>query len=129
MTLVKKGYEFRSDTDSEVLVNLIAEGRKCNDSMLESISWALKQVDGAYAIAVVSVDEPGTVYAARVASPLVMGVGVGENFVASDIPAFLPYTREVVFIEDGELVKITSSSWEVFRADSLEPVEKDVKNH
>ncbi|WP_027720826.1 glutamine--fructose-6-phosphate transaminase (isomerizing) [Maridesulfovibrio zosterae] len=125
--LVKKGYEFRSDTDSEVLVNLIAEGRKCNESMLESISWALKQVDGAYAIAVVSVDEPGTVYAARVASPMVMGVGVGENFVASDIPAFLPYTREVVFIEDGELVKITSSSWEVFRADSLEPVEKEVK--
>ncbi len=125
--LIKKGYEFRSDTDSEVLVNLIAEGRKCNDTMLDSISWALKQVEGAYAIAVVSIDEPGTVYAARVASPLVMGVGVGENFVASDIPAFLPYTKEVVFIEDGELVKITSSSWEVFRADSLEPVEKEVK--
>lgn len=102
-------------------------GRKCNDTMLDSISWALKQVEGAYAIAVVSTDEPGTVYAARVASPLVMGVGVGENFVASDIPAFLPYTKEVVFIEDGELVKITSSSWEVFRADSLEPVEKEVK--
>ncbi len=125
--LAAKGYEFRSDTDSEVLVNLIAEGRKHNETMLDSISWALKQVEGAYAIALVLIDEPGTVYAARIASPLVMGVGVGENFVASDIPAFLPYTREVVFIEDGELVKITSSSWEVFKSDTLEPVEKDVK--
>ncbi|NDV22252.1 glutamine--fructose-6-phosphate transaminase (isomerizing) [Desulfovibrio sp. JC022] len=125
--LLAKGYEFRSDTDSEVLCNLIAEGRKHNSTMLESISWALKQVEGAYAIAVVSIDEPGTVYAARVASPMVMGVGTGENFVASDIPAFLPYTREVVFIEDGELVKITSSSWEVFNAETLEPVEKEVK--
>ncbi|WP_320006631.1 glutamine--fructose-6-phosphate transaminase (isomerizing) [Maridesulfovibrio sp.] len=125
--LLAKGYEFRSDTDSEVLCNLIAEGRKHNPTMLEAVSWALKQVEGAYAIAVVSIDEPGTVYAARVASPLVMGVGVGENFVASDIPAFLPYTREVVFIEDGELVKITSSSWEVFDAKSLELVEKEIK--
>ncbi|ACS81612.1 glutamine--fructose-6-phosphate transaminase (isomerizing) [Maridesulfovibrio salexigens] len=125
--LLAKGYEFRSDTDSEVLCNLIAEGRKHNSSMLESISWALKQVEGAYAIAVVSIDEPGTVYAARVASPMVMGVGVGENFVASDIPAFLPYTRDVVFIEDGELVKITSSSWDVFNAETLEPVEKEIK--
>ena len=125
--LLAKGYEFRSDTDSEVLCNLIAEGLKHNPTMLESISWALKQVEGAYAIAVVSIDEPGTVYAARVASPMVMGVGTGENFVASDIPAFLPYTREVVFIEDGELVKITSSSWEVFNAESLEPVEKEIK--
>ncbi|SDK55682.1 glucosamine--fructose-6-phosphate aminotransferase (isomerizing) [Maridesulfovibrio ferrireducens] len=125
--LATKGYEFRSDTDSEVLVNLIAEGRKHTKTMLKAISWALNQVEGAYAIALVSVDEPGIVYAARVSSPLVMGVGVGENFVASDIPAFLPYTREVVFIEDGELVKITSSSWEVFRADTLEPVEKEVR--
>ncbi|WP_432734472.1 glutamine--fructose-6-phosphate transaminase (isomerizing) [Maridesulfovibrio sp. FT414] len=125
--LLAKGYEFRSDTDSEVLCNLIAEGRKHNETMLEAVSWALKQVEGAYAIALVSIDEPGTVYAARVASPLVMGVGVGENFVASDIPAFLPYTREVVFIEDGELVKITSSAWEVFQSDTLKPLEKEVK--
>lgn len=125
--LQSKGYEFRSDTDSEVLVNLIAEGRKHNGTMLEAISWALKQVEGAYAIALVLIDEPGTVYAARIASPLVMGVGVGENFVASDIPAFLPYTREVVFVEDGELLKVTSSSWEVFNSATLEPVEKEVK--
>ena len=84
-------------------------------------------VEGAYAIAVVSIDEPGTVYAARVASPMVMGVGTGENFVASDIPAFLPYTRDVVFIEDGELVKITSSAWDVFNAETLEPVEKEIR--
>lgn len=124
--LIKKGYTFRSETDSEVLVNLIAEGRKSRPDMLEAISWALKQVEGAYSIAVIDVESPGTVYAARVASPLVLGIGVGENFIASDIPAFLPYTREVVFIEDGELLKITSSSWDVFNAETLEPIEKEL---
>lgn len=123
--LIKKGYTFRSETDSEVLINLIAEGRKTKPDMLEAISWALKQVEGAYAIAIIDVESPGTVYAARVSSPLVMGIGVGENFIASDIPAFLPYTREVVFIEDGELLKITASSWDVFNAETLEPVEKE----
>ncbi|WP_027179331.1 glutamine--fructose-6-phosphate transaminase (isomerizing) [Maridesulfovibrio bastinii] len=124
--LLKKGYKFRSETDSEVLINLIAEGRKEHPDMLEAISWALKQVEGAYSIAIIDVESPGTVYAARVSSPLVMGIGVGENFIASDIPAFLPYTREVVFIEDGELLRITASSWDVFKSDTLEPVEKEI---
>ncbi len=107
--LQAKGYEFKSETDTEVLANLISEGMKTLKDTMKALSWALNQAEGAYAIALVNTEEPGVVYAARMSSPLVMGIGTGENFVASDIPAFLPYTREVVFLEDGELVRIDSN--------------------
>ena len=125
--LQAKGCEFRSDTDSEVLVNLIAECLKATGGdVMQALSKALSRAEGAYAIVLMSQDHPGTLWATRVASPLVMGVGTGENFLGSDIPAFLPYTRDVVFLEDFELVRITASNWEVFRTDTLEPVKKDV---
>ncbi|MDR3640218.1 MAG: glutamine--fructose-6-phosphate transaminase (isomerizing) [Humidesulfovibrio sp.] len=125
--LTAKGITFRSDTDSEVLVNLIAECLKdTGGDVTKAISKALSRVDGAYAIVVMSADHPGTLWATRVASPLVMGVGTGENFFGSDIPAFLPYTRDVVFLEDGELVKITASTWEVMETASLKPIEKKI---
>ncbi len=125
--LVAKGCEFRSDTDSEVLVNLIAECLKTTGGdVMRAIQAALARAEGAYAIVLMSVDHPGTLWATRVASPLVMGVGTGENFLGSDIPAFLPYTRDVVFLEDGDLVRLTASSWEVFRTDTLAPVQKEV---
>jgi len=127
--LAAEGCEFRSDTDSEVLVNLIAKGVKLHGGdVMQALSWALRRVDGAYAIVLMSLDHPGTLWATRVASPLVMGVGTGENFFGSDIPAFLPYTRDVVFLEDGELVRITASSWEVFETTTLKPVEKQVQH-
>ncbi len=123
--LQAKGYEFRSDTDSEVLVNLIAECLKATGGdIMQALSHALGRAEGAYAIVLMSADHPGTLWATRVASPLVLGVGTGENFLGSDIPAFLPYTRDVVFLEDGELVRLTASSWEVFRTDTLAPVQK-----
>ncbi|MFK4763867.1 glutamine--fructose-6-phosphate transaminase (isomerizing) [Desulfobaculum sp. SPO524] len=124
--LSERGYTFASETDTEVLVNLIAEGRKHTETLQKALSWALERVEGAYAIALMSIHEPGTIYAARQASPLVFGKGIGENFVASDIPAFLPYTREVVFLEDGEMVTLTPSSWEVCDARTLAPIEKEV---
>jgi glucosamine--fructose-6-phosphate aminotransferase (isomerizing) len=125
--LLAEGVNFRSDTDSEVLVNLIAKClRQTGGDVTRAISLALSRVEGAYAIVVMSADHPGTLWATRVASPLVMGVGTGENFFGSDIPAFLPYTRDVVFLEDGELVKITAASWEVMDAASLAPIEKKV---
>ncbi|MDO9081997.1 MAG: glutamine--fructose-6-phosphate transaminase (isomerizing), partial [Humidesulfovibrio sp.] len=126
--LVAKGYEFRSDTDSEVLVNVISECLKdTGGDVMQALSQALSRAEGAYAIVLMSADHPGTLWATRVASPLVMGVGTGENFLGSDIPAFLPYTRDVVFLEDFELVRLTASTWEVFRSDTLEPVKKDVQ--
>ncbi|GAB6124675.1 glutamine--fructose-6-phosphate transaminase (isomerizing) [Humidesulfovibrio idahonensis] len=125
--LSAKGIVFRSDTDSEVLINLIAECLKDTaGDVTKAISKALSRVDGAYAIVVMSADHPGTLWATRVASPLVMGVGTGENFFGSDIPAFLPYTRDVVFLEDGELVKITAGTWEVMETATLTPIEKKV---
>lgn len=124
--LKERGYHFDSDTDTEVLVNLISEGMKADRSLPEAISWALSRVEGAYAIVVLDCTDPERLYAARHASPMVFGKGVGENFVASDIPAFLPYTREVIFLDDDELVELTPSSWRVMDVNTLEPVEKTV---
>lgn len=122
--LMAKGYVFHSETDTEVLVNLIAEGRKQHPKLLDAFAWALRQAHGAYAVCLASQDNPGVLYAARMAAPLILGVGTGENFVASDIPAFLPYTREVVFLEDGEVVKITANTWEVMQLADLSTVIK-----
>ncbi len=124
--LLAAGYTFASETDTEVLANLISEGVKETGSIMKAMAWAFSRVEGAYAVALVSPDEPGVIYAARKSSPLVFGQGTGENFVASDIPAFLPYTREVVFLEDGELVRLDANSWQVFDALTLEPIEKQV---
>ena len=127
--LIEKGYTFASETDTEVLVNLISEGlNETGGDVLKALSWALNRVEGAYAVALVSLDEPGVVYAARQSSPLVFGAGTGENFVASDIPAFLTYTRDVVFLEDGELVRLDANSWQVYDALTLAPLEKAVSH-
>jgi len=124
--LLARGVTFQSDTDTEVLLNLISCCLEEEGDMLRAMSRALNRVEGAYAIAVFDAQNPGVVHAARVASPLVLGTGTGENFLASDIPAFLPYTRDVVFLEDGELVRIDAASWQVFRVEDLSPVEKRV---
>ena len=122
--LQAKGFHFSSDTDTEVLVNLVAAEHKSGTSLLQAFANALKQAHGAYAVALISQEEPNAVYAARNSAPLLMGIGQGENFVASDIPAFLPYTRDVVFLNDGEIVRITPGSWEVFPVETLAPVPK-----
>ncbi len=122
--LIGKGYCFSSDTDTEVLVNLIADERAAGMPLLQAFANALKKAQGAFALALMSPEEPDVVYAARHSAPLLLGIGQGENFVASDIPAFLPYTRDVVFLEDGEIVRITPGTWQVFSIESLEPLDK-----
>ncbi len=111
--LTAKGVTFASETDTEVLAQLIADCRASCGSMAEAFVLALRRARGAYAVAMISAEEPDAVYAARLSAPLIVGVGVGEHFVASDIPAFLPYTRDVVFLQDGETVRITADSLEV----------------
>ncbi len=125
---MSKGYTFSSETDTEVLVNLIAEEQKLHATLLEAFAAALGKAHGAYAVCLTSEAEPNTLYAARLAAPLILGVGSGENFVASDIPAFLSYTRDVVFLEDGEIVKLTPNEWEVLSLDGLQNIPKDVSN-
>ncbi len=121
-----QGCSFHSETDTEVLVNLIAKEQEAAPDLLHAFAAALRKAQGAYAVCLMDKNEPGTLYAARLAAPLILGIGTGENFVASDIPAFLPYTRQVVFLDDGEIVKITPTSYEVLRLNDLSPVEKRV---
>ena len=119
--LESKGYTFSSETDTEVLVNLVQECRKSEPDLLKAFSKALSMAHGAYAVCLMSQEDPDTFYAARLSAPLIMGVGTGEFFVASDIPAFLQYTRQVVFLEDGELVKVDHGGYQIFTIGGLKP--------
>ncbi|MDO5537428.1 MAG: glutamine--fructose-6-phosphate transaminase (isomerizing) [Desulfovibrionaceae bacterium] len=125
--LQARGYVFHSDTDTEVLVNLIQECRKSEPDIQKAFAAALNMAHGAYAVCLMTESEPDVFYAARMSAPLILGVGTGENFVASDIPAFLPYTRRVVFLEDGEMVRVTCSSYEVRKIADLAPVQARVE--
>ncbi len=102
--LINKGYTFKSDTDTEVLLNFIEEIRKNNKCDLEeAIRVALKRVTGAYVILLIDEDDPETIIAARKGSPLVIGIGKGEHFLGSDASPMLEYTKEVVYVNDYEL--------------------------
>lgn len=102
--LLKKGYSFKSDTDTEVLLNFIEDIQKNNNCGLEeAIRIALKRVVGAYVIVVLDKEHPDTIIAARKGSPLVIGVGKGEHFLASDASPIIEYTKEVVYVNDYEL--------------------------
>ena len=102
--LLKKGYEFNSDTDTEVLLNFIEDIQKNNNCGLEeAVRIALKRVVGAYVIILLDKDSPDTIIAARKGSPLVIGIGKGEHFLASDASPIIEYTKEVVYVNDYEL--------------------------
>ena len=102
--LTKAGYEFKSDTDSEVLLNFIEDIQAKNECGLEeAIRIALKRVTGAYVILIIAADQPDTIIAARKGSPLVIGIGKNEHFLGSDASPMLAYTKEVVYINDYEL--------------------------
>ena len=109
--LKQQGREFTTDTDTEVLTHLIEEYYEGN--LCQAVRRALSQVDGTYGIAVVSLDNPDLIVAARAGSPLVIGRGEGENFVASDVAAILRYTNKVVYLEDGEIAEITADGFTI----------------
>jgi glucosamine--fructose-6-phosphate aminotransferase (isomerizing) len=109
--LSNKGHRFLSETDSEVLVHFIEDVQKhSNCSLEEAIRLALQQVVGAYAIVVISKDHPDTLFAARKGSPLVIGVGKGEHFLASDATPIIEYTNDVIYLDDLEIAVITRES-------------------
>lgn len=102
--LISKGYHFKSDTDSEVLLNFIEAIKLENECALEeALRIALKRVVGAYCILLISDDDPETIIAARKGSPLVIGIGKGEHFLASDASPIIEYTKEVVYVNDYEI--------------------------
>lgn len=108
--LQARGHRFSSETDSEVLAHLVEE--KYRGDLFLALREALKEVRGAYAV-VVAHEDHEEIVAARTVSPLVIGLGEGENFLASDVPALLPYTRRVIFLHDGDLARITRERVEV----------------
>src|SRR3954452_7760046 len=102
--LVKKGYSFKSDTDTEVLLNFIEDVKNNSGCLLEeAVRIALRRVVGAYCILLIHKDDPETIIAARKGSPLVIGIGKGEHFLASDASPIVEYTKEVVYINDYEI--------------------------
>ncbi len=104
---LKQGYEFTSETDTEVIVHEIHHAMESTDGLLSAVKQAVKKLDGAYALGIMSIDSPETLIACRKGSPLVIGVGIGEYFIASDVAALLPVTQRFIFLEDGDIAAIT----------------------
>jgi len=105
--LVSKGHTFHTDTDTETVAHLISEFFQNGTSFEEAFRAALNEIDGTYGIAMITKHEPEKIYCARKGSPLVIGVGEGENFVASDASAIIAHTRNVIYLEDGEIAIIS----------------------
>ena len=116
--LIQRGYKFVSETDTEVLVNLIEYIKDdLNISLLEAVQQTLTQVIGAYSIAVMCVDEPNNMVLAKKGSPLVIGVGKEEYFIASDPAPFLKYTKRAIYLDDGEVAEISKNKLTILTID------------
>src|SRR4030042_6689506 len=124
--LIENGYRFTSETDTEVLCHLVESYAK-RYPLEDAVRGALKEVKGTYAIAVIKEDEPGKIVGGRKDSPLVVGLGDREYFIASDVPAFLSYSNDVIFLDDGEMVVMTEGGVKITGPDGI-PVKKDVKS-
>src|ERR1044072_5114049 len=122
--LASRGHTFRSQTDTEVAAHVIGEEYSKWGELEEAVRHAAKRLRGAFALVVISKTEPNKIAAVRNASPLVIGLGEGENLLASDIPALLPYTREVVVLEENTMAIITDGDVRITDIDGRElPVE------
>ena len=124
--LQKKGHVFITETDTEIIAHLISE--YYDGDLLEAVRDAMTQVEGTYGIAVISLDNPDKIVAARLGSPLVIGNGDGENFLASDVAAILRHTNQVVYLEDRELAEITKDSFKISKIDKtiVDPKVQDI---
>lgn len=122
--LEKRGCTFLSQTDTEVLAHLVATFDK--GDFLSAVSQALKQVEGTYGIATISAKHPGEMIVARKGSPLVIGVGEGETVVASDVSAIVAYTRQVIYLKDGDIARVTADGVQIYSLDNA-PVSRDVQ--
>lgn len=118
--LIGDGYEFKSETDTEVLVHLIDSFLKKGFTLFSAVRHALNEVEGTYGLAVLSSSEPDKIVAARKGSPLVLGIGENENFIASDVSALIAHTKQVVYLEDGEIAEVYKDH---FRTKNIEDEE------
>lgn len=121
--LIKKGHQFRSETDTEVIAHLVEENYQ--GDLLKAVQEAAKKLEGSFAIAAVSASEPDVIVTARKDSPLVVGRGEGEYFVASDIPALINYTKDVFILENGEMARLCPEGITLFNFDN-KPIKKKI---
>ena len=124
-SLKEEGYEFLSETDTEVMVHLIHKLRKQHTTLLASVQAAVKQFEGAFGTVVFDKANDNEIIVARSGSPLVIGLGLGENFIASDQLALLPVTRSFIFLEEGDVARITRDTVEIFDENG-DAVEREV---
>ena len=125
--LKSQGHEFKSETDTEVVAHLIEEYRKGGMSFVEAVRKSLKELEGHYALVMIAADEPGTIIAAKQGPPLVIGLGEGENIVASDVAPLLAYTRNIIYLEDGEYAIANDKGVELFGSDDVKIVREPKK--
>ncbi len=121
-----QGYEFTSETDTEVIVHQVHRYLEQGGSLLEAVRQTVQDLDGAYALGVISSREPGMLVAARRGSPLIIGVGIGEHFIASDVAALLPVTQRFIFLEDGDIAAIRRDHLVIYDAEGKE-VQREVR--
>ncbi|MDP2177338.1 glutamine--fructose-6-phosphate transaminase (isomerizing) [Methylicorpusculum sp.] len=120
------GYEFTSETDTEVIVNEIYSQMETSPELLDAVKATIKKLEGAYALGVISYTQPNKLIVCRKGSPLVIGIGIGEHFIASDVAALLPVTQRFIFLEDGDIAELTIESVVIFDKDG-NCVERPVK--
>lgn len=121
--LIEKGYSFQSETDTEVIVQLI--DYYYTGDALATISKVMTKLEGSYALGIIFKDQPEEFYAVRKDSPLIAGVSEDGNFVASDVPAILKYTRDIYYLDNGEIVKLSRKGVKFYNSDA-EPIEKEM---
>jgi len=113
--LIEEGHKFKSQTDTEVISHLVEKYYK--GDLKDAVLQTLKNLKGSFALGVISKDEPERIIAARKESPLILGIGEGENFIASDVPAILKYTKKVIYLDDDEIAVLTKDNVAIFDSD------------
>ncbi|MBI4452716.1 glutamine--fructose-6-phosphate transaminase (isomerizing) [Candidatus Woesearchaeota archaeon] len=121
--LIKKGHKFYSQTDTEVIAHLIEDNLR-NNGIEEAVRVSLNKIEGSYALGILFADEPDKLIGARNESPLIVGLGDKENFIASDVPSILSYTNKIIYLEDKEIVVLTKNSHKVIGLDGKEIIKK-----
>lgn len=121
--LIKKGYHFQSETDTEVIAHLMAD--MYDGDLVRTVRRMLRRIEGAYSLVIMCIDEPDRIVCTKKENPLVIGLGKGENFIASDIPAIINYTRDTYIMSDGEIAVVKADSVQVMDIDG-NPIQKEV---